>query len=205
MSTTQVFVELLIDGFGVLIWLTILICSACGISTEELMGYDYPAILIIPLSGIAYVLGILIDRVGYQIFDRYEKKNIPVVFTENEKYNENYPRNEKGEIHIKSIISYIEENSKNLRSQINYNRTRLRLCRSWILNFFCISASLTLAFVNGNPGKTYPTILFMALSAILCVLSFIVWKTLAKDYYKNIRSGYGVLTGKKLKGFSMGK
>ncbi len=91
MTTTQLFVELLITGFGALVWIIIFICSICGINLEQILNYNYSTFFIVPATGFAYVLGILIDRLGYQLFIKYEKRNIPIVF----KNSADYPKDKK--------------------------------------------------------------------------------------------------------------
>ena len=191
MSTTQVFVELLITGFGGLIWIILFVCELCGFNISAVLFGDYPTILIFPISGIAYIIGILVDRIGYQIFIKHEKKHIPGVFQQdNEKVG--YPMTE-GEIYVELMIAYIMQNSEQLKAQIDYNRTRLRLCRSWILNFGLIFLSLVLPAVASGGVDQRLFVVFSILSLLLGVASFTIWKKLAKDYYVNIKTSYDVL------------
>jgi len=190
MNTTQVFVELLITGFGGLAWIAIFICAICGIDIKFIFDQNYSTFFIVPVSGLAYVIGILIDRLGYRIFINSEKKNIPEVFVsraENE-----YPKKD-GKIHPESVIAFITHGSAHMKEQMMYNRTRLRLCRSWILNFLLISVSLLiynlLHFAN-DPKITW-ALSFLAL--MFCLIAFFVWKTLARDYYVNIKSNFDLL------------
>lgn len=189
MSTTQLFVELLITGFGGLVWLVIFICSICGINMEQVFNYNYSTFFIIPVSGFAYVLGILIDRLGYQLFIKYEKRNIPIVF-EN---SADYPKDKTGITYAEPIITYIMHKSKHLENQMMYNRTRLRLSRSWILNFFFIAIALFCYYLTQDNGNCEIFIVLSVLTLVLCIYAFFIWKTLARDYFKNIKTSYDLL------------
>ncbi len=69
MNTTDLFVELIIIGIGGAIWLCLLIFG--------MFGYDWVPLdetlalaALIPFLSVAYVLGIIIDRVADAIFER---------------------------------------------------------------------------------------------------------------------------------------
>ncbi|WP_158858296.1 hypothetical protein [Lunatibacter salilacus] len=189
MRTTQLFVEILITGFGGIAWILIFICSICGINLDHILNYNYSTFYIIPVTGFAYVLGILIDRLGYQLFVKYEKKNIPIVF----KNCADYPKDKKGITYAKPIITYIMHKSKHLNDQMIYNRTRLRLTRSWTLNFFFIALSLLTYYLTQDNRNSEIFMVLSILTIVLCIYSFFIWKILAKDYYKNIKSSYDLL------------
>src|SRR6185436_18338089 len=75
------------------------------------------------LLGIAYVLGILVDRAAFALFHPLERRHRERVFGKD--VTPSVSEREK----------YVLVTSLPLREQILYNRSRLRICRSWILNF----------------------------------------------------------------------
>jgi len=74
MATTQLFVKLLITGTGVIIWVALLIA---GIVEHQFSLSDLKSISDgwYLLAVIAYVFGILLDRIVYSLFKRKEKGN----------------------------------------------------------------------------------------------------------------------------------
>ncbi len=69
MSTTDLFVELIIIGIGGAIWLCLLIFGAFGYDWVPL-DETFALTALIPFLSVAYVLGIIIDRVADAIFER---------------------------------------------------------------------------------------------------------------------------------------
>lgn len=191
MSTTQVFVELLITGFGGLIWMTIMVGVLCGLSLETIFTRTYPAFFILPISGIAYIVGILIDRIGYQVFMRLENRIGYRTFNAPEN-NEDKPKKE-AEAYLRPAITLVMHHSGQLKEKINYTRTRLRLCRSWIVNFSCIGLALALALLAGRDEKQNIILALLFLSLFLSLASYFVWKRLALDYYIDIKTSYQML------------
>ena len=67
MNTTNIFVELVVIGFHTLIGIGIIVLALVGyrnIETEKLLTIN----LALPVLAIAYIFGILIDRVSDRIF-----------------------------------------------------------------------------------------------------------------------------------------
>ncbi|WP_237561781.1 hypothetical protein [Flagellimonas algicola] len=186
MSTTQIFIELLITGFGGLIWIVLIVLAAGGLEIDLILAGEHSSIILFPLAGIAYILGILIDRIGYQLFNKPEKKQMQKVFKNEEKLGK-----------VKHMAKFIMLKSERLSGEIDYNRSRLRLCRSWVINFFCISVALLLyIFLNSVTNSKFFIILSIS-CLILSIISAIVWRKLTRDYYINIASSYNHL--KKIK------
>jgi hypothetical protein len=76
MTTTQIFAELLIIGIGVAIWLTFLVASIFKYHFDCSL-LDMNATFLTAIAGVAYVLGIIVDRISYGLFhfiDKYNKK-----------------------------------------------------------------------------------------------------------------------------------
>lgn len=194
MSTTQVFVELLITGFGGLIWMAMLVGVLCGLSPEDLLTRDYPAFLLFPVSGIAYIIGILIDRISYQAFIGLENRIGYRTFASHGKDGDKPGKN--AEADVGPVIRLVMHHSGQLKDKIHYTRTRLRLCRSWIVNFSLICLSLALALFSGLDEHQNLLLALLFLSLLLSVACYFVWKRLAIDYYIDIKSSYDLLKGK---------
>lgn len=68
MNITAIFVELLIIGFGVLCWLALFIAFILGIPISSSLASMNP-IFIAPLTAVAYILGIVSDRIIRDFFE----------------------------------------------------------------------------------------------------------------------------------------
>jgi hypothetical protein len=177
MSTTQLFAELLVSGTGVVIWLAFLLAWGFQISFRELTS-DASIFTLAPIVAIAYVFGIILDRMGYSIFRGSERR-----FRNRVVGSQESP-------HIKDKELYVLTNSKELGLQINYNRSRLRICRSWIINFILIAISSALWGYSSNPSTAFylPVAIFL-----LGLATFFVWSRLVVDHYRNIQTSYNYL------------
>ncbi|NJN87539.1 MAG: hypothetical protein HC881_16045 [Leptolyngbyaceae cyanobacterium SL_7_1] len=130
MSTTELFVELIIIGMGAAIWLFLLIASIFGVAwvdADKLLSL--PAL--IPLLSVIYVLGIVIDRVADTLFERVWGRRLL------RNYYENQDR-----FHEDRRILYLQ--GERLANLLEYGRSRLRICRGWVLNSVLILLSLNL-------------------------------------------------------------
>lgn len=179
MTTTQVFIELLITGFGSLVWIILFFLGINGLEFEMFLEKEISNVFLLPITGFAYIIGIIIDRIGFQIFKNKERKNINKVFSENE---------DRSSIQLKVV--FIIQKSDHLKSAIDYNRSRLRLSRSWIINFLMISISLILYLILNSDENTSIIFSLLGINIVFCILSFYTWSKLSKDYYKNIKSSF---------------
>jgi len=178
MATTQLFIELLIIGIGVATWLACLVAAILGYAPKDaLLTLDRP--FLAAFLGIAYVLGIIVDRAAYSLFKPIERQRRDEVFGQNQK-----PAVDDRE-------RLILVRSSPLRDQIIYNRSRLRICRSWILNFFLIAAS---AGIWAIQQRAWSIASIALASIVMGVFAAFTANTLVRDHYINIRSSYDFLT-----------
>jgi hypothetical protein len=183
MATTQLFVELLIVGIGVAIWLAFLLAVVLRFPWGSPLPQLSTAHLTI-LLGTSYVLGILIDRLAWTLFHPMENRHRAKIFGSDPE-----PSIEDRERHI--LV-----NSSSLREQILYNRSRLRICRSWILNFAFIGI---FSGIWAFQQRALPMLPFSIASVVLSLLTAMTTDTLAKDHNRNIRSSYDYLIHSKEK------
>ncbi len=180
MATTQLFVELLIIGIGAAIWLALLLGAIFGYRMEM----DFPTIgapAMVALAGVAYVLGILVDRLAYKTFRRIERRLSRSILD-----REDFPA---PQILERQILA----SSEILGAQIQYNRSRLRICRAWVFN----GAFITIAFIAWNLRvqalDVWQSIALSVLGVLLCISSAWAARTLAKDHYNNLKESYEYL------------
>ena len=79
MATTNLFVELLVIGVGAACWVGLLILAAFGIEfTQSEVLNAYPVLM--SLLAIAYLLGIITDRIADFVFDKCFSKSLHAQF-----------------------------------------------------------------------------------------------------------------------------
>ena len=130
MSTTDLFVELIIIGMGAAIWLLLLLFSAFGYDWVPLEKVFSLAALI-PFLSVVYVLGIVIDRISDTIFGKiWAVSLLKKVYRQGEKYLDD------------RRLIYIHPGR--LGNLLEYGRSRLRICRGWTLNAVLILVSMNI-------------------------------------------------------------
>lgn len=177
MNTTALFVELLVIGLGVTIWLVLLIAAVFGYTFSNLAS-NVSIFALAPIFGIAYLLGIVVDRIAYELFRGLEKRI----------RNRIIPGS--GASPTSDRERFVLTNSEVLRDQIIYNRSRLRLCRSWIINFILIALS---SAIWGYAVEQYNSFVLTLLGVTFALLTFWTWRKLSEDYYTNVKESYEYL------------
>ncbi len=111
MTTTQLFAELLVIGTGAAIWLALLVGAVFGYRVEAgLPRIDTPAL--VALAGVAYVFGIVVDRLARKAFESVELRLSKSILG-------------TGDLPAPHVLEReILTASEILGSQIQYNRSR---------------------------------------------------------------------------------
>ncbi|MCI5211720.1 MAG: hypothetical protein D3910_23725 [Candidatus Electrothrix sp. ATG2] len=179
MSTTQLFAELLIIGIGVMAWIILLL--AC-IPSKDLNILSSISILAgIPFLALSYVLGILQDRFSYRIFrhkkDRIKKSILGKI-------------EEIERIKPCQLERVVTEQSANFMRKVEYNRSRLRIARSWSVNFLLIGISFIIWHANVQKISVSQAICIGVMLFSLTLISLWVSKMLQEDHYNNLRDSY---------------
>lgn len=175
MNTTNLFVELVVIGIGVLMWIAIFVVALAGYAwfpTDD----TFLLIAALPSLAIVYVLGIVWDRLADFIFDRMWTNVL------------------KAE-HYSTVGHYYDDRriiltqSKPLSDLLEYGRSRLRICRGWSLNALAIAFSSTL-FVLLRPEAEVPAAVgttCVVACLLLSVGCWLAWQSLSKAEYRKIR------------------
>jgi len=131
LTTTQLFVELLVIGIGPVLWVTMFLAAVLGYRLDkEIPRLDALSLLVV--GGVAYALGTGVDRLARAVLTPVEKWHSANIKT--------------GSFDAEVMERQILVSSEPLGRQIQYNRSRLRICRAWALNAFLI----LLAFIAWN-------------------------------------------------------
>ncbi len=160
-----------------MLWLGLLIAAICGYKPTSFPDLKNGEVL---LTGIlvasGYALGIMVDRIAREICEFF--------FDPKRRQGES-ARNE-AEVRETRMENDIKTRSEVLGKEIEYNRSRLRICRSWALNFLFASA----AFGIWNSRVTaVPLAKCSIIIAVGCTFSigmFLVSRMLMVDHSKNL-------------------
>jgi hypothetical protein len=173
MATTSLFVELIVIGIGALAWVTLAILAVFGYSwltfdrATSVMG-------LVPLLSLTYLLGIIVDRIADQIFQRPSRRLLAHWFSSQEEYK-----------HAKDVV-YLRSP---LRSLMEYNRSRLRICRGWVTNCVAAVLALNLFVWSQLPGDLPRSKLAVTGSVMLVLLglgTLNAWYQLSIDAYERL-------------------
>jgi hypothetical protein len=184
MATTQLFAELLVIGVGAAIWLAILLAAVLGYHLEAGVPAVGPAVLA-ALSGVAYVLGIVVDR-----FARRHSAELNGCCRSVSLGKGGLPTPHTLEREILAA-------SKTLGSQIQYNRSRFRICRAWVFN----GGLITLTFIGWNLRVRgigpWQASFLAALGVLFCAALAWAARTLAEDHYNNLKESHDFLRSRR--------
>jgi hypothetical protein len=176
MSTTNLFVELIVIGVGALIWVVLLILTLFGLNW---LPYDalISPIYAIPLLAIIYVLGIISDRVADYVFS--------LLWTDD--LRGSYFKDRKEYYHNRRIILV---NSERLSDLLEYGRSRLRISRGWAFNLILVLISCN-AFLwihlYAMENILYVSILSSIILLLLIFASWFSWRSLVLNEYRKIK------------------
>jgi len=123
-STTTVFVELLIIGLESVAWLSLLISSLFGLDwLTTIAGIFEKADVFatIAVIGLAYVVGIVVDEICDSLIEPWAKRIRESVQSDTK-------------LKMWDVQAYVFSHSEVATSQLGYMRSRLRILRSSIFN-----------------------------------------------------------------------
>lgn len=128
MSTTNLFVELLVIGVGAACWVLLLLCGA--VSVEQIPTpwlRSYPLLLV--SLAFLYVFGIITDRLADWTFDKLFSGRIRARYFDSKRSYQDARR-------------LVLSSSTRLADLHEYGRTRIRISRGWSLNSLLAAAVL---------------------------------------------------------------
>jgi len=176
MSTTNLFVELIVIGVGAVTWLLLFVFSLFGyawVPTE----YVLSAIAAIPALAVVYVLGIISDRLADALFGLIWSDDLinPYFKDRKEYYN------------ARRIIL---TRSERLSDLLEYGRSRLRICRGWAFNSILISIGLNFFIWTNFSGSSF-TLTVSVFGTIFLLLialgAWFAWRNLTQNEYRKIK------------------
>lgn len=196
MKTTVLFVELVVIGSGTLIWLVLLTTTLCGIHLQDVL-HKISLASLAPFLGVSYVLGIVFDRLAWSWFRKTEEKCRKTILDQ-------YSTSEIDDVEDDGIRvtsralsplgedweRHISISSEALRSNILYNRHRLRISRSWGPNFLLIAVASALACYE---NQTTIACVVAPICLLLAGLTYYTYRELCKDVYADMNKSVAFL------------
>lgn len=177
MSTTNLFVELIVIGVSAFAWLIYFVLAIFDIRFETLSSTLSIPVLVIMLP-LIYVLGILTDRIADSIFDKLWGNRIREKwFTSREKYYQ--------------MRGNIFSNEERMSDMLEYGRSRLRICRGWAFNSIVLALVVCIFSLNQNANIDWgnSVLLFLIISPlIIAITCWFAWKSLLESEYRKIKN-----------------
>jgi len=137
--------------------------------------------LILPLVAAAYAVGIVLDRLAWSLFSPLEHR-IEAEYV----LRLGMPR--------WRLERSVTNGSENLARDLYYTRSRLRICRAWVLN----GVLITVLFLVWGQAKRQlnltQTLAIGVAGAVFVGCSFWALRQFMIDYYRNLRCSYEFLT-----------
>ena len=124
MSTTALFVELLVAGMQALVWLALLASARWDIKAvlEFLKEYkDYSALITTLVLALAYVIGIFVDRIADSLCSWFRSSG-------DRDFSET----------VGKVRLLIMKESEGMAKFLDYQRSRLRIARATVFNIVMI-------------------------------------------------------------------
>jgi hypothetical protein len=176
MTTTNLFVELLVIGVGAACWVGLVIMGLFGIGWIEAGLLQNHSVLVLLLA-VVYLLGIISDRLADYVFDKLFSGPLRArYFNEKREYQD-----------ARRLIFSL---SDRLADMHDYGRTRIRICRGWAVNATLIALSLNFFLSNQfsetswyQTAATAGTVGFL----LLAFTSWSSWRMLCATEYLKIR------------------
>lgn len=188
MSTTNLFVELVVIGTGAAVWVTLAVFAVFDytwVSYDK--AKDLPAL--IPGLCAIYVLGVVMDRLADWLFGFRAEQLRREFFKNPEDY------------HKARIFIYTR--AEGLRDLFEYGRSRLRICRGWALNSVLIVVTLNLFAWTRLPADElrWKISLFGTLAfGLLAYGAWLAGQRLARAELVKLRDQYAFLLAEEAKG-----
>lgn len=173
MQTTNLFVELLLIGFGAAVWMLQLLGFANIHFSDLTKIFPNQQIIWAGLAiAILYILGILTDRIADHLMDKRNRKLLMKV------YEGDYDQLLKDRAFLFKKSSPIVEN-------LAYGRSRMRICRGWLFNLIPIIILGNVQLIGKISGVK---VFFFNLFGLLFLFGFyFAWKKLTNKEYGKLK------------------
>jgi hypothetical protein len=194
LSYTPLFVELFVIGVGTAIWLSL---TAAAIFQYEFGGkalVDSKLLVALVLATI-YVLGIVTDRLARDLFMSTIEALAKYKVVTDERFEQlkaHLPQLTRTNLTME-LEKFVRANSLPLAEKIDYNRSRLRICRSWILHFILIGLAFLAWNLRVRVVDVWKTVSLLAIDVVLAMLTLQTTIRLAEDHQKDLLESFSIV------------
>jgi hypothetical protein len=176
MNTTSLFVELIVIGVGAVIWLFLCVFSLVPFPAIDPSNFS-TLVSLAPVLSIAYVLGIIVDRISDALFEKVFIQKI-------------HSRYYGSKDEYKNDRRFVYLHGGSLVDLLEYGRSRLRICRGWFLNSILILVMMNL-FLNSRIQDFDFRMRLSLLGNTLCLLliasSYFAWYQLCMNDVRKVK------------------
>jgi hypothetical protein len=178
LTTTQLFVELLVIGIGAVLWVALFVAAVFGYRFDQGLSRLDPSLLFVA-GVVAYALGIGVDRCVRDVLERLVENAYKSAIID----KAGFPGAEVME-------KYILVSSEPLWRVLQYTRSRLRICRAWVVNALLILAAFMVWNIRLRVVNTGRFLAVMGIGLLVCALMAWAVRALLQDYYENLRESF---------------
>ena len=149
MATTAVFAEILIVGLQVEAWIVLLLLSIFGTEWIHLSQVkDFATLLTVVVLALAYVLGIILDRLADTLLDRFEKtgpgKRVKARLSKNAELEK--------PAKVATMRMKVMLESDGATRFLDYQRSRWRIARATVVNLAIAGPAAALYLARTDVG-----------------------------------------------------
>jgi hypothetical protein len=195
MSTTNLFVELIVIGVGAMAWVVLLVLAFFGWDSIAWLHPNDTAAAI-PLLAVTYLLGIVTDRLADALFEGIRRisarrhpeppstlgigavapVDLPVASRKPSTYAEAtdayHSARHTVHLHGERFIPILE-----------YGRSRLRICRGWVFNALVLAAAVNVflrsrVYSDLNPDTDHVALKSTVALLLLAAAAWYAWRRL---------------------------
>ena len=143
MSTTNLYVELIVIGLGAFTWVALLVAAALGVPRPVIEGLSHEGALALPALAAVYLLGIVTDRLADQLFHGTLGTRLRNSYRRDPNARAAPPDGQDKYHEDRALV--LSAGGK-FAELYDYSRSRQRICRGWALNAVAIIAALQFAY-----------------------------------------------------------
>ncbi|QIK04709.1 hypothetical protein G7Z12_37720 [Streptomyces sp. ID38640] len=174
------FIEVLVVGIGFLTGLAVLAAAIAGSETASRMAHaaDSTAAAGAALAG-AYALGILLDRTADTVLSPVRRRLRNASFASDSAY-------------AQARLSLAAQPA--LAARADYARSRMRICRGWLLNSALLTTATDLALLRYHTDQHALLIGLTTSFGLLITLGFyLAWRAITATSYRKLAEQTGSL------------
>jgi hypothetical protein len=192
LSTTAVFAEILIVGLQAEAWLALALLTVFGHEwLFELDGVnDFAALLTIVVLALAYVLGIIVDRLADTLLDSFEHsrlgKRVKTKFMSKPEEPEPEPR-------LSTMRMTVMAASDDMTSFLDYQRSRWRIARATVLNLVVAAPVVALYLVYGTNLDGLWALVPVASALVLIPITYFAGVRIQDAWVARLKDAYDIL------------